>query len=146
MKSLMRASSANNSSPVSTAIKYKTRKSGIKAAILFQLMIFAPGAMAGSEQTSEPNRVESGPEEPLSLSKTARHESWEVCLETAERARSIRDAEFFRSSKTLSDARSWFVSHSLNNERLFCDDIKVCEQVFFKHYSLAKGSYPACKA
>ena len=101
--------------------------------------------MAGAEPTNEPNRVEPRSDKPLSLSKTTRHDSWEACLEAAERARSTRDAEFFRSSKALSDARGWFVSHSLNNEHLFCDDIKVCEEVFYKRYSLAKGSYPACE-
>jgi hypothetical protein len=127
-------------------IKYAIRKCGIKAAVFFKLIILAPGIMAGAEPTSEPNRVEPRSEKPLSLSKTTRHDSWETCLEAAERARSARDAEFFRSSKTLSDAKGWFVSHSLNNERLFCDDIKVCEEVFSKDYSLAKRSYPACEA
>ena len=147
MKSLVRASSANNSSAtVSAVIKYTTRKSSVKAAVVFKLIMLAPGVIAGSESTNEPNRVEPR-SQPLSLlSKTTRHDSWEACLEAAERARSTRDAEFFRSSKTLSDARAWFVSHSLNNERRFCDDIKVCEEVFSKHYSLAKGSYPACEA
>ena len=147
MKSLVRASSANNSSAtVLAVIKYATRKCGVKAAVVFKLIILAPGVIAGSEPTSEPNRVEPRSEKPLSISKTARHDSWESCLEAAERARSTRDAEFFRSSKALSDARGWFVSHSLNNEHLFCDDIKVCEAVFYKHYSLANGSYPACEA
>jgi hypothetical protein len=147
MKSLVRASSANNSfATVLAVIKYATTKCGIKAAVVFKLIILAPGVIAGSEPTSEPNRVEPRSEKLLSLSKTARHDSWEACLEAAERARSTRDAEFFRSSKTLSDAKGWFVSHSLNNERLFCDDIKVCEAVFYKHYSLAKGSYPVCEA
>ena len=147
MKSLVRASSASNSSAtVSAIIRDTTRKCGVKAAVLFKLIILAPGAIAGSEPTSEPNRVEPRSEKPLSLSKTTPHDSWEACLEAAERARSTRDAEFFRSSKALSDARGWFVSHSLNNEHLFCDDIKVCEEVFYKHYSLAKGSYPACEA
>ena len=147
MKSLVRASSANNSSAtVSAIIRDTTRKCGVKAAVLFKLIILAPGVIAGSEPTSEPNRVEPRSEKPLSLSKTTPHDSWEACLEAAERARSTRDAEFFRSSKALSDARGWFVSHSLNNEHLFCDDIKVCEEVFYKHYSLAKGSYPACEA
>ena len=145
MKSLVRAFSANNrSETVSTIFKYSTRKCGFKAAVVFQFTIIAHGAIAGSESTSEPNLVDSRPDKPLSLSMTARHNSWEGCLEAAERARSTRDAEFFRSSKTLSNARGWFVTHSLNNERLFCDDIKVCEEVFYKHYSLAKGSYPAC--
>ena len=147
MKSLARVSSANNSSTTVSAVsKYTTRKYGIEAAIFFTLIILAPGIMAGSEPTLEPNRVESRSEKPLSLPKVTRHDSWEACLEAAERARSTRDAEFFRSSKSLSDAMSWFVSHSLNNERLFCDDIKVCEEVFYKHYSLVEGSYPACKA
>ena len=147
MKSLVRASSANNSfATVFAVIKYATTKCGIKAAVVFKLIILAPGVIAGSEPTSEPKRVELRSEKPLSLSKTARHDSWEACLEAAERARSTRDAEFFRSSKTLSDAKGWFVSHSLNNERLFCDDIKVCEAVFYKQYSLAKGSYPVCEA
>ena len=147
MKSLVRASSASNSSAtVSAVIKDTTRKCGVKAAVFFKLIILAPGIMAGYEPTNEPNRVEPRSEKPLSLSKTTRHDSWEACLEAAERARSTRDAEFFSSSKTLSDAKGWFVSHSLNNERLFCDDIKVCEEVFYKHYSLAKGSYPACEA
>ena len=147
MKSLVRASSANNSSAtISAVIKYATRKCGIKAAVLFKLIILAPGVIAGSEPTSAPNRVEPRSDKPLSLSKTTRHDSWEACLEAAERARSTRDVEFFRSSKALSDAKGWFVSHSLNNEHLFCDDIKVCEEVFHKHYSLAKGSYPACEA
>jgi hypothetical protein len=147
MKSLVRVSSASNSSAtVSAVIKYAIRKCGIKAAVVFKLIILAPGVMAGSEPISEPKPVEPRSEKPLSLSKTARHDSWEACLEAAERARSTRDAEFFRSSKALSDARGWFVSHSLNNEHLFCDDIKVCEEVFYKHYSLAKGSYPACEA
>ena len=146
MKSLVRASSASNSSAtVSAIIRDTTRKCGVKAAVLFKLIILAPGVIAGSEPTSEPNRVEPRSEKPLSLSKTTPHDSWEACLEAAERARSTRDAEFFRSSKALSDARGWFVSHSLNNEHLFCDDIKVCEEVFYKHYSLAKGSYPACE-
>ena len=146
MKSLVRASSANNSSAtISAVIKYATRKCGVKAAVLFKLIILAPGVIAGYVATNEPNRVEPR-SQPLSLSKTTRHDSWEACLEAAERARSTRDAEFFRSSKALSDARGWFVSHSLNNEHLFCDDIKVCEEVFYKHYSLAKGSYPACEA
>ena len=147
MKSLVRASSASNSSAtVSAIIKDTTRKSGVKVAVFFKLIVLAPGIMAGSEPTSEPNRVEPRSEKLLSLSKTARHDSWEACLEAAERARSTRDAEFFRSSKTLSDARGWFVSHSLNNEHLFCDDIKVCEAVFYKHYSVAEGSYPVCEA
>ena len=147
MKSLVRAFSANNrSETVSTIFKYSTRKCGFKAAVVFQLTIIAPGVIAGPESTSEPNRVEPRSDKPLSLSKTTRHDSWEACLGAAERARSTRDAEFFRSSKALSDARGWFVSHSLNNEHLFCDDIKVCEEVFYKHYSLAKGSYPACEA
>ena len=147
MKSLVRASSANDSAAtVSAVIKYAASKCGIKAAVLFKLIILAPGVIAGSEPTSEPNRVEPRSDKPLSLSKTTLHDSWEACLGAAERARSTRDAEFFRSSKVLSDARGWFVSHSLNNEHLFCDDIKVCEEVFHKHYSLAKGSYPACEA
>ena len=147
MKSLVRASSASNSSAtVSAIIIDTTRKCGVKAAVLFKLIILAPGVIADSEPTSEPNRVEPRSEKPLSLSKTTPHDSWEACLEAAERARSTRDAEFFRSSKALSDAKGWFVSHSLNNEHLFCDDIKVCEEVFYKHYSLAKGSYPACEA
>jgi len=147
MKSLVRASSASSSSAtVSAIIRETTRKCGVKAAVLFKLIILAPGVIAGSEPTSEPNRVEPRSDKPLSLSKTTLHDSWEACLEEAERARSTRDAEFFRSSKALSDARGWFVSHSLNNEHLFCDDIKVCEGVFYKHYSLAKGSYPACEA
>ena len=146
MKSLVRAFSANNSSEtVPTIIKYSTRKCGFKAAAVFKLTILAAGVIAGPEATSEPNRVEPRSQS-LSLSKTTRHDSWEACLEAAEVARSTRDAEFFRSSKALSDARGWFVSHSLNNEHLFCDDIKVCEEVFHKHYSLAKGSYPACEA
>jgi hypothetical protein len=146
MKSLVRASSANNSfATVSAVIKYTTRKCSVKAAVVFKLIVLAPGVVAGSEATSELNRVEPR-SQPLSPSKPTRHDSWEACLEAAERARSTRDAEFFRSSKTLSDARGWFVSHSLNNERLFCDDIKVCEEVFSKDYSLAKGSYPACEA
>jgi hypothetical protein len=147
MKSLVRASSASNSSvTVSAVIKDTTRKCGVKAAVFFKLIILAPGIMAGYEPTNEPNRVEPRSEKLLSLPKTIRHDSWEACLEAAERARSTRDAEFFRSSKTLSDAKGWFVSHSLNNERLFCDDIKVCEAVFYKHYSLAKGSYSVCEA
>ena len=147
MKSLVRASSASSSSAtVSAIIRETTRKCGVKAAVLLKLIILAPGVIAGSEPASEPNRVEPRSEKPLFLSKTTRHDSWEACLEAAERARSTRDAEFFRSSKALSDARGWFVSHSLNNEHLFCDDIKVCEGVFYKHYSLAKGSYPACEA
>ena len=147
MKSLVRAFSANNSSEtVSTIIKYLTRKCGFIAAVVFQLTIIAPGAMAGSESTGESNLVDSTPDKPLSLSETARHNSWDACLEAAERARSARDAEFFRSSKNLSNARAWFVTHSLNNERLFCDDIKMCEEVFYKRYSLVKGSYPASKA
>ena len=147
MKSLVRASSVNNSSAtVSAIIRDTTRKCGVKAAVLFKLIILAPGVIAGSEPTSEPNRVEPRSDKPLSLPKTTLHDSWEACLGAAERARSTRDAEFFRSSKALSDARSWFVSHSLNNEHLFCDDIKVCEEAFYKHYSLAKGSYPACEA
>ena len=145
MKSLVKAYSANNSS-ATTIIKYTARKCGVKTAVVFKLIILAPGVTAGSEPTSEPNRVEPRSEKPLSLSKTTRYDSWEACLEAAERARSTRDSEFFRSSKALSDARGWFVSHSLNNEHLFCDDIKVCEEVFYKHYSLAKGSYPACEA
>lgn len=147
MKSLVRASSANNSvATVSAVIKCANRNCGIKAAVLLKLIILAPGVIAGSEPASEPNRVEPRSDKPLSLPKTTLHDSWEACLEAAERARSTRDAEFFRSSKALSDARGWFVSHSLNNEHLFCDDIKVCEEVFHKHYSLAKGSYPACEA
>jgi hypothetical protein len=147
MKSLVRASSANNSvATVSAVIKCANRNCGIKAAVLLKLIILAPGVIAGSEPASEPNRVEPRSDKPLSLPKTTLHDSWEACLEAAERARSTRDAEFFRSSKALSDARGWFVSHSLNNEHLFCDDIKVCEDVFYKHYSLAKGSYPACEA
>ena len=147
MKSLVRASSASNSSAtVSAVIKCANRNCGIKAAVLLKLIILAPGVIAGSEPASEPNRVEPRSDKPLSLSKTTLHDSWEACLEAAERARSTRDSEFFRSSKALSDARGWFVSHSLNNEHLFCDDIKVCEGVFYKHYSLAKGSYPACEA
>lgn len=147
MKSLVRASSANNSvATVSAVIKCANRNCGIKAAVLLKLIILAPGVIAGSEPASEPNRVEPRSDKPLSLPKTTLHDSWEACLEAAERARSTRDAEFFRSSKALSDARGWFVSHSLNNEHLFCDDIKVCEEVFYKHYSLAKGSYPACEA
>ena len=147
MKSLVRASSANNSvATVSAVIKCANRNCGIKAAVLLKLIILAPGVIAGSEPASEPNRVEPRSDKPLSLPKTTLHDSWEACLEAAERARSARDAEFFRSSRALSDARGWFVSHSLNNEHLFCDDIKVCEEVFYKHYSLAKGSYPACEA
>jgi len=147
MKSLVRASSASTSSAtVSAVIKYMFRKCGVKAAVFSTLIILAPGIMAGAEPTSEPNRVELRSEKPLSLSKSTRHDSWEACLKAAESERSTRDAEFFRSSKTLSDAKGWFVSHSLNNERLFCDDIKVCEEVFYKYYSLAKGSYPACEA
>ena len=147
MKSLVRASSANNSfATVFPVIKYATTKCGIKAAVVFKLIILAPGIMAGYEPTNEPNRVEPRSEKLLSLPKTIRQDSWEACLEAAERARSTRDAEFFMSSKALSDAKGWFVSHSLNNERLFCDDIKVCEAVFYKHYSLAKGSYPVCEA
>jgi hypothetical protein len=147
MKSLVRASSANNSvATVSAVIKCANRNCGIKAAVLLKLIILAPGVIAGSEPASEPNRVEPRSDKPLSLPKTTLHDSWEACLEAAERARSTRDAEFFRSSRALSDARGWFVSHSLNNEHLFCDDIKVCEEVFYKHYSLAKGSYPACEA
>jgi hypothetical protein len=147
MKSLVRASSANNSvATVSAVIKCANRNCGIKAAVLLKLIILAPGVIAGSEPASEPNRVEPRSDKPLSLPKTTLHDSWEACLEAAERARSTRDAEFFRSSRALSDARGWFVSHSLNNEHLFCDDIKVCEDVFYKHYSLAKGSYPACEA
>ena len=147
MKSLVRASSASNSSAtVSAVIKETTRKCGVKVAVFFKLIVLAPGIMAGSEPTSELTRVEPRSEKLLSLPKTIRQDSWEACLESAERARSTRDAEFFRSSKTLSDAKGWFVSHSLNNERLFCDDINVCEEVFYKPYSLAKGSYPACEA
>ena len=147
MKSLVRASSANNSvATVSAVIKCANRNCGLKAAVLLKLIILAPGVIAGSEPASEPNRVEPRSDKPLSLPKTTLHDSWEACLEAAERARSTRDAEFFRSSRALSDARGWFVSHSLNNEHLFCDDIKVCEEVFYKHYSLAKGSYPACEA
>jgi hypothetical protein len=147
MKSLVRASSANNSvATVSAVIKCANRNCGIKAAVLLKLIILAPAVIAGSEPASEPNRVEPRSDKPLSLPKTTLHDSWEACLEAAERARSTRDAEFFRSSRALSDARGWFVSHSLNNEHLFCDDIKVCEDVFYKHYSLAKGSYPACEA
>jgi hypothetical protein len=147
MKSLVRASSASTSSAtVSAVIKYMFRKCGVKAAVFSKLIILAPGIMAGAELTSEPNRAELRSEKPLSLSKTTRHDSWEACLKAAESERSTRDAEFFRSSKTLSDAKGWFVKHSLNNERLFCDDIKVCEEVFYKHYSLAKGSCPGCEA
>ena len=146
MKNLVRASSANNSSAtVSAVIKYTTRKCGVKAATVVQLMILASGVVASSEPTSESGRVESRSDKSLSLSKTALHDSWGECLEAAERARSTRDAEFFRSSKALSDARGWFVRHSLNNERLFCDDIKACEEGFYKYYSLAKRSYPACE-
>ena len=144
MKSLVRVSSANNSS-ATAVFKYTTRKCGIKAAAVLQLMILASGVVASSESTSESGRVESRSDKSLSLPKTALHDSWGACLEAAERARSIRDAEFFRSSKALSDARGWFVRHSLNNERLFCDDIKACEESFYKYYSLAKGSYPACE-
>ena len=146
MKSLVRAFSGSSSSEnVSAVINYMTKGCGVKASVVFQLIILAPGVMAGSEPTTMPNLVESRSEKPSALSNTARQNSWKVCLEEAERARSTRDAEFFRSSKALSDARSWFVHHSLNNERLFCDDIKVCEENFHKHYLLAKGSYPACE-
>ena len=146
MKSLVRASSANNSSETKSAIiKRTTRKCVVKAIVFFQLVILAPGVMAGSEPAIELRPVEARSEKPSSLPKTALHDSWGACLEAAERARSNRDAKFFRSSKILSDAKDWFVSHSLNNERLFCDEIKACEKGFRKSYSLGKGSYPACE-
>ena len=146
MKSLERASSANNSSTTGFAvIEYTTRQCGAKAAFFFQLVILAPGVIAGSESASESRSAHARSEKPSSLSASPLHESWRACLEAAERARGSRDAKFFRSSKILSDAKDWFVSHSLNNERLFCDEIKVCEKGFRKRYSLGKGSYPACE-
>ena len=143
----MRASFANNSFvTASPFFNFTIRKCGVKAVVVLQLLTIAAGVMAGSEPTSESHPVEMGFQNLLSLSHTTRLDSWGACLEAAERARSTRDAEFFRSSRTLSDAKGWFISHSLTNERLFCSDIKACEEGFYKRYSLVNGSYPACEA
>ena len=145
MKSSARASSANNNATTVFAITKDTVGTcGIKAFIVLLFTILVPGAMASSEPISEPHRVKSVSEKPLSSSNTVRHGSWRACLEAAERARSNRDFEFFKSSKNLSDAKGWLVSHSLNNERLFCDDMALCQSNFSQVYSQGSGSYPAC--
>lgn len=145
MKSSERASSANNNATTVFAITKDTaRTCGITAYIVLLLIILVPAAMASSEPMSEPHPLKSVSEKPLSSSKTVRHVSWGACLEAAERARSNRDFEFFKSSKNLSDAKGWLVSHSLNNERLFCDDIALCQTNFSQLYSQGSGSYPAC--
>ena len=145
MKSLARASSVNNSPTTASAItKHVARKCGGKVLTLLLLMVLVSPVIASSEPPSEPQPLESVSNNSFSLSKTAPHGSWRACLEAAERARSNRDFEFFKSSKNLSDAKGWLVSHSLNNERLFCDDIALCQTNFSQLYSQGSGSYPAC--
>ena len=70
--------------------------------------------------------------------------SWNTCVFHAEQARSERDLKFFVSASNLSNAKQWFVSHSIKNESQFCSDISICEQTFDKSYSEADGTYPLC--
>lgn len=58
--------------------------------------------------------------------------TWEFCIQAAADARSERDLTFFRGSRSLSDAKSWFVQHSVKNEKLFCDAVAVCNRTLRK--------------
>lgn len=58
--------------------------------------------------------------------------TWELCIKTAADARSERDLTFFRGSRSLSDAKSWFVQHSVKNEKLFCDAVAACNRAVQK--------------
>jgi len=70
--------------------------------------------------------------------------SWVSCISAAEQDRSERDLKFFTGAKSLSNAKSWFVAHSINNEQRFCRAIGRCEARFGLTYKPEVNSYQAC--
>ena len=59
-------------------------------------------------------------------------QTWKHCIRAAADARSERDLTFFRGSRSLSDAKSWFVQHSVKNEKMFCDAVALCNRTLSK--------------
>lgn len=70
--------------------------------------------------------------------------SWHSCVDFAEKKRSERDSEFFRTAGSLSSAKHWFVKHSINNEMRFCQEISNCKKLFDQEYPTRFSSYPPC--
>ena len=70
--------------------------------------------------------------------------SWVSCISAAEQDRSERDLKFFTGAKSLSNAKSGFGAHSINNEQRFCRAIGRCEARFGLTYKPEVNSYQAC--
>ena len=70
--------------------------------------------------------------------------SWQICVEVAETARSERDFVFFKRTRNVINAKDWFAAHSFRNEAKFCGDIADCEARFKRHYPEG-GVYPPCE-
>jgi hypothetical protein len=71
-------------------------------------------------------------------------DSWESCIARAEIERGNRDTKFFAKAQTLINAKSFLVTHSLNNERKFCNQIRFCEQSFDRSHTETDLTYPIC--
>lgn len=114
-----------NVSPGSTQ-KNKLRIKALKPTVLGLLLCAITQSMTvvsadASNVASNPGNNEGGTEK-----------TWESCIKAAADARSERDLTFFRGSRSLSDAKSWFVQHSVKNEKLFCDAVGACNRTLQK--------------
>ena len=108
-------------SPGSTQ-KNKLQSKALKPTVVGLLLCVITQSMAvvsadASNVAPNPRNNEGGTEK-----------TWELCIKAAADARSERDLTFFRGSRSLSDAKSWFVRHSVKNEKLFCDAVAACNR------------------
>jgi len=106
--------------------------------LIAQELLAEPAAanLSVNSLSVEPNTSQSTP--PVALA------SWSDCINAAQQARSSRDLDFFVRSSNLSNAKTWFIAHSVANEKRFCSDILTCERVFSKTYEAMASDYPSC--
>ena len=74
----------------------------------------------------------------------ATEEHFKECFTMAEFNRSNRDLEFFKVSRKLSSAKTFFVSHSINNQKLFCSEFERCRRLFPPLLDDSIKKYPEC--
>ena len=125
---------------------------GAKANFSIKSLALTFGAIVSisHEISAEPNAIVSGTNViPIEkkvgpVTDPSVRTSWRACIDTAKLDRSARDLEFFVRSSNLSNAKSWFISHSAANEQRFCSDVSICEKKFQRTYEAVGSDYPSC--
>jgi len=119
--------------------QYSTRAAGVVCAVL------AFSSISNAEELVSFPQLEHKPQLDR-LSQLPAEEQLKECYATAEFNRSDRDLEFFKVSRKLSSAKSFFVSHSIKNEKLFCSEIELCNRLFPPVLDDSIKSYQECGA